>query len=121
VPRCVRSFGRPLLYHTFIWASIWAAHKKLAYDEEVLFVSSLLHDLGLSSVAPNQGHPTCFTLTGAQAAQRRGEQAGWAAMRSRATAEAITLHMNLRVRSKEGVESYLMTTGTQLDAIGARY
>lgn len=108
-------------YRTFMWASIWAAHRQLSFDREVVFVSSLLHDLGLSTGLSEGREPTCFTLRGSTAAQRCGEQAGWSADRSWATANAITLHMNLRVRPEEGVEAYLTTVGTQLDAIGSRY
>jgi hypothetical protein len=108
-------------YRTFIWASIWAAHKGMSYDEEVLFVSSLLHDLGLSTAKPDPSGPTCFTLVGSSAAQRCGERAGWLVDRSRAAAEAITMHMNLRVRPAEGTASHLITVGTQLDAIGSRF
>jgi hypothetical protein len=108
-------------YRTFIWASIWADHKGMSYDQEVLFVSSLLHDLGLSTAEPDRSEPTCFTLVGGSAAQRCAERAGWPVDRSRAAAEAITMHMNLRVRPAEGTASYLMAVGTQLDAIGSRY
>jgi hypothetical protein len=108
-------------YRTFVWASIWAAHKGLRYDEEVVFVSSLLHDLGLSQAHHERDSPTCFTLVGSHAAQGCAAQAGWSQERSRGAAEAITMHMNLRLRPAEGVETYLMTCGTQLDAIGTRY
>jgi hypothetical protein len=108
-------------YRTYVWAAILAAQDRLRYDEEVVYVSSLLHDLGLSERHQPQSPPTCFTLVGAEAAQRTGAAAGWQEQRKRMAAEAITIHLNLRVRPKDGIEAHLVTAGAQLDAIGARY
>jgi len=36
-------------------------------------------------------------------------------------AEAITLHMNIKVEALEGPEAHLLTAGAQLDVAGARY
>ena len=92
-------------YRTYAWAVILGRHRRLAPDEEVLFVSSLLHDLGLTD-----RH---------RAAARVAESHDWSASRRDAAAEAITLHMNLRVPPSQGVEAHLMMAGTQLDVIGA--
>jgi hypothetical protein len=105
-------------YRTYIWAVIRAAHEGLRYDEEVVYVSSLLHDLGLAEQETTS--PT-FTLVGARAAPQCGAAGSWKEDQELAAAEAITIHMNLRVRPTEGVESYLVTAGTQMDAVGARY
>jgi hypothetical protein len=56
---------------------------------------------------------------GATEAARVGGSHGWFDSRRDAAAEAITLHMNLRVPPRQGVEANLMIAGTQLDVIGA--
>jgi hypothetical protein len=107
-------------YRTYAWAVILGRHQRLAPDEEVLFVSSLLHDLGLTDRHRKVTRPTCFTLIGATETARVAESHGWPGSRRDAAAEAITLHMNLRVPPSQGVEAHLLLAGTQLDVIGVR-
>ena len=93
-------------YRTYLWAAILASRQGLRYDEELLYVSSLLHDLGLSEQGDPQPDPGCFALVGAKRCQEVGALYGWDPDRRVRAAEAVTLHMNLRVRPKEGVEAY---------------
>jgi hypothetical protein len=73
----------------------------------------MLHDLGLDPAhRPSDG--SCFTLVGAEAAL------GLDAERCRAAAEAIAIHMNMRVTLDDGAEGYLLTAGAQADVIGRR-
>jgi hypothetical protein len=108
-------------YRTYVWGSILAAHDGLRYDEEVVYISSLLHDLGLSEQHEPAPPPVCFTLVGARAVEQAGAAAAWEDRRRRTAAEAITLHLNLRVQPSDGVEAYVVAAGAQLDAVGARY
>jgi hypothetical protein len=108
-------------YRTFLWATILAAHQGLGYDEELLYISSLMHDLGLSERGDSRPKPSCFTLVGAASCEEVGDRHGWEEIRREQAAEAVTLHMNLRVRPEDGVEAYLITAGAQLDVIGARF
>lgn len=110
-------------YRTFAWATILAGHRALRYDEEALYVSSLLHDVGLSSPLPQGAGPdppagTCFTLVGAETAERVALANGWDRDRAARAAEAITLHMNLRPPAG-ATEAQLLVAGAQLDAVGA--
>jgi hypothetical protein len=83
------------------------------HDPELLYVACMLHDLGLDPARrPDDG--SCFTLVGAEAAL------GLDAERCRAAAEAIAIHMNMRVTMDEGAEGYLLTAGAQADVIGRR-
>lgn len=107
-------------YRTYVWATLIGAYEGARYDEEVLYVSSLLHDLGLSKHGEPRPAPSCFTLVGADACQRIG-QSGWDSNSSSRAAEAITMHMNLRVCPADGAEAHLLTAGTQLDVIGSGY
>jgi hypothetical protein len=108
-------------HRTYLWAAILAAHEGLAYDEEVLYVSSLLHDLGLSAGADGQGRPACFTLVGARACQDLAARTALSDRDAARAAGAVTLHMNLRVGPEDGIEAHLVTVATQLDVIGLRY
>ena len=109
-------------YRTFAWATILAGHRGMRYDEEALYVSALLHDAGLSD-PPLDGAPaeaTCFTLAGAGSAEDLALRHGWDPDRARTAAEAITLHMNLRVPAS-APEGKLVAAGAQLDVVGTDY
>lgn len=106
-------------YRTYLWANFFAQREGLKFDEEVVYVSSLLHDLGLAHNHRSE-NPPCFTLLGADAAQRCGKAGDWSDERADAAAEAITLHMNARLDG-EVAEARIMAAGTLLDAMGARY
>src|SRR5437764_2333442 len=107
-------------YRTYVWAIVLATQSRLAYDEEVLFVSSLLHDTGLSEPHRPSPAPLCFSLVGAERALNAGQRGGWDRERQRRAADAITRHLNIRVTASEGPEAHLMAAGTQLDAVGMR-
>lgn len=89
------------------------------YDEEALFTSFLLHDLGLTeryrSTRPDWH---CFTLFGAEAAiglikdQRLPEALGLR------IADAICLHLNVVVRAEDGREAQLLRLGSGADVAG---
>jgi hypothetical protein len=109
-------------YRTFAFATVLAARDGLRFDEEVLCVASLLHDIGLAPPF-NAGEPPkpCFTLTGAAIAEQIGEAARWSAARKETVADAITMHLNLWVSPELGAEAHLVHAGAYLDALGARY
>lgn len=104
-------------HRTYAWAAVLAAHEGVSYDEEVVYVSSLLHDYGLASEHDGKAPGTCFTLIGAGAVQDAGRAGGWDEERCREAAEIVTMHMNLRIPST-CVEARLVTAATQLDVIG---
>jgi HD domain len=106
-------------YRTYVWAAIVAASQEVRFDEEVVYVSALLHDLGLSEGARASSR-TCFTLIGAEAAQHAANAGDWSAERAQLAADAITLHMNLRI-PRDCPEARLTAAGTQLDVVGAGY
>lgn len=106
-------------YRTYCWARILARRDRVDHDSEVLYVAALLHDLGLA--ADHGGQPRCFSLVGAEKAGELAREASWSAQAQLAVAEAITLHMNVKVDALEGPEAHLLTAGAQLDVTGARY
>jgi hypothetical protein len=101
---------------------ILAAHDGIGYDEELLYVASLLHDIAFVDPerARRNSHPCCFTLNGVEAVMQLSEGSGWDDERRRAAGEAISLHLNLRVGIEHGAEAHLLYAGTRLDATGLR-
>jgi hypothetical protein len=109
-------------YRSYVWSAILAAHDGTQYDPEVVYVASLLHDIGFAEPQRTaDSQPCCFTLPGVDAALALGTRAGWDERRREATAEAISLHLNLLLGLDHGAEAYLVYAGTRLDATGYRY
>ena len=98
-------------HRCFFFGSALGAAEGVEHDPELLFVACMLHDLGLDPPArPTDG--SCFTLVGAERALE---------LRARRAAEAIAVHMNMRVTLDDGAEGYLLTAGAQCDVIGRRH
>lgn len=109
-------------YRSYLWGAALAARDGISYDPELLYVASLVHDIGfpVPQHTPD-GSPCCLTYTGARAALEIGADAGWDQSRSEAAAEAITLHANLWVGRRFGPEAYLLFAGARLDQTGFRH
>jgi hypothetical protein len=91
----------------------------LPFDDEVLYVASLTHDLGFygaySEPAPAS---ECFTIRSARAATDVVDRAGWDASRRARVAEAVVLNANGEVPIALGAEAHLMMRGVLVDATG---
>lgn len=113
---CDELASRVLANHShrcFLLGSAIGAADGVRHDPELLYVACMLHDLGLDpGRQPADG--SCFTLVGAEAALDLDAERG------RAAAEAISIHMNLRVTLDDGAEGYLLTAGAQADVMGRR-
>jgi HD domain len=103
---------------TFAWGCMLARADQVAFDRELLYVASLLHDLGLTEAFDG---PRCFEHESASAAERFARQRGWDPERRFALAEAIRLHMQARVVPEDGAEAYLLAAATSCDVTGWRY
>jgi hypothetical protein len=104
----------------YLWARFLAARDELTYDDELLYVGCVLHDLGLTE---RYGHVTdgaCFTLASARGACELAAAHGWDDARQYALADAIALHLNVSVAQSNGIEAHLLHEGVVLDVIGAR-
>jgi hypothetical protein len=109
-------------YRSYLWSAILAAHDGTQYDAEVVYVASLLHDIGFAEPQRTaDSQPCCFTLPAVDAAFAVCTRAGWDERRKEAAAEAIALHLNLLLGLDHGAEAYLVYAGTRLDATGYRY
>jgi hypothetical protein len=107
VNHCVRSF---------LWAAGYARANGIAYDEELLYVAALLHDLGL--VAAFDNHAVPFEDAGGNVAWVFGAGAGWPADRRRRVHEVIVRHMWDEVDVREDPEGHLLELATGLDISG---
>jgi hypothetical protein len=120
----------PLLGHSlrcWLFADLFARHDRLSYDDELLYVSCVLHDLALSeghrpsAVAAEPGRPArCFAVHGGELARDRLVGWGAPARFAEQAAEAITLHMNVEVPPRFGGEARLLHAAAHLDVGGAR-
>jgi HD domain len=115
----------PWLYNhsmrTYLWGAMLAQVNDIKIDEELFFTASVLHDLGLTSTHLCQDTScSCFAVEGARAARQFASQEGWSNQRCDQLAEAISLHLNVRVGLHHGAEAHLLHAGTSLDIIGAR-
>lgn len=114
----------PLLnhcYRTYFWGSLLGQAGLLKPDAELLFVGSVLHDLGLSKQHINQACTCCFAINGARLAHQFVLSQGWDAHRAEKLYEIISLHLNPLVdMTVDGVEAKLLMDGTVMDVIGAR-
>ncbi len=121
----VRGLSKPALYghclRTWAFAALFAERDRVDHDEELLYLSCVLHDLGLTE-AHNGRDPSaaCFAVEGARAAQTllRDQQAPQ--QRARTVAEAISLHLNIDVPARYGPEAVLLSRGVTLDVVGRR-
>jgi hypothetical protein len=109
-------------FRTYLWAVLLGLRDGLRYDAEMVYVASLLHDVGFTEVQhATDGRPCCLTFPAARMAVEVGAAAGWDERRCDAIAEAITLHANLYVGRRYGPEAYLLYAGARLDQTGFRF
>lgn len=107
---------------SYFWARMFAAQDAVLFDDELLYAACLLHDLGLTEAhGPKSPDMHCFTLASAEAARSVAREQGWEDGRREAMAEAITLHVNVRVGLDKGPEAHLLNAATALDVGGVRY
>lgn len=86
------------------------------FDAELLYVASLLHDIGLTETYDRGG---CFESDGADAARELLAGLGWPAERADRVGRAIYLHMH-DVAADEPAEAHLLAFGTSVDVSGRR-
>ncbi|HEY2216635.1 MAG TPA: HD domain-containing protein [Solirubrobacteraceae bacterium] len=122
----VRELSSPALYghcaRTWAYAALFAERDRVAHDAELLYLACMLHDLGLTK--PHWGrdpHAKCFAVEGAYAAQAFiGQRENANEQRASEVAEAISLHLNVDVPARLGVEARLLSKGVSLDVVGRR-
>jgi len=106
---------------TYWFARLLGLREGLDFDDEVLFVAGMLHDIALMDGRTQRGPGICcFTIPSAADARQIGADSGWDARRQDLVAEAITLNPNPSVSLHLGVEAHLLNAGVLVDATGFR-
>jgi hypothetical protein len=103
---------------SFVWAGAVADLDGLDFDSELLFVSAMLHDIGLTQHFDNHSLP--FEVAGGHVARVFAAGVGWSASRGSRTAEVIERHMWPSVDPDMDAEGYLLEVGTGVDISGGR-
>jgi hypothetical protein len=101
---------------SFYWAAAHARHNGIGYDEELLYVAALLHDLGLVREFDNHTEP--FEDAGGHVAWVFGAGAGWPVERRVRVHEVIVRHMWDSVDPHADPEGHLLELSTGLDISG---
>jgi hypothetical protein len=116
-----RILPRYLLDHSvrsYCWGATIAAGERWAFDRQVLWTASLLHDQGLTTLPRNDD---CFEVVGGARAKRWLQRAGMAPEAAETVEQVIVLHMQSSVEFGQGVEAVLLDRATSLDVRGAGF
>ncbi len=116
-----RSLPTYLLAHSvrsYCWGVAIARNEGWSVDGRLLWIASLLHDVGLTRIPTNT---MCFEIEGAEIARRVLERRGMPAADAERAALAIILHMQSGVTLDDGVESVLLDRATGIDVRGDGY
>jgi hypothetical protein len=118
----VRLVAPPFLanhsFRSHFFAVALADRDGVRFDEELLYVAALMHDVGLVDEFDTG---RCFEEDSADAAARLAEQEEWEAERRERLAEAIRLHVATDIALDDGPEAYLLWHSTGLDVGGHRH
>ena len=101
---------------SYLWAAAAARTEGLAVDDELLFVSAVLHDLGLEPAFDS--HTLPFEEAGGLVAWVFAAGAGWSEERRDRAAAIIVAHMADAVDPAVDAEGYLLEIATGLDISG---
>ncbi|MFI0787779.1 HD domain-containing protein [Streptomyces lydicus] len=110
-----------LLNHSvraYVWATAYASRHDIAFDPELLYVSAMLHDIGL--VKEFDSHTVPFEEAGGHVAWVFGAGAGWPVERRVRASEVIVRHMWDDVPVEADPEAHLLVFSTSLDISGRR-
>ena len=106
-------------HRTYAMGAALAQLDHLQFDAEVVYVASLLHDLHFADPRALP-QPHCFTLPAVRRTRALLTENGWDERRRELTAEAISLHLNVRP-PRTSVEAYVVYAGARLDVAAYRY
>jgi hypothetical protein len=116
-----RFYSPALLNHcvrSYLWGTTYAAAHGIAFDDELFYVSAMLHDIALTD--PFDSHRIAFEEAGGHLAWVFGVAAGWPADRAARATEIIVLHMRDDVSPTADPESHLLQVATGWDVVGRR-
>uniref|UniRef100_UPI00356927A4 phosphohydrolase n=1 Tax=Paraconexibacter sp. TaxID=2949640 RepID=UPI00356927A4 len=103
-------------YRTYLFALALAAIDGVRVDEELGYVSCLLHDLTLEHPTPGR----CFAVTGGERAERFALDQGATPERAATIAAAVCGHITAGAHEDLGDPAGFVAAGANLDVTGAR-
>jgi hypothetical protein len=103
---------------SYAWAVELARHDRIEFDPEILYVSSMLHDIGL---VPAYDLGGCFERDGAIEAERFSLEQLQPPERARAIFDVIDLHQLDETPPGSTNEVILLNDSTGTDVTGYRY
>lgn len=98
---------------TFLFAELVAKAKGIAHDVEIVYVASIMHDLGMSSKYISAENP--FEVDGANAAKTLLAKYGLPELRKNLAWDAIALHDNSGIARHKQPEVALVNMGVGAD------
>jgi hypothetical protein len=101
---------------SYLWSAALGELTGLAYDRELLYVASMVHDLGLVPAFDN--HTAPFEDAGGDVGWVFAAGAGWPAERRTRVKEIVIRHMWDAVDPAFDAEGHLLCEGTGLDISG---
>lgn len=114
-----QSLSAPFLFHhvmrSYVYAELIGQRRKAAYDSEVLYVATVLHDLGLTSIAPVRAR---FEIEGADAAKEFLAKQGMDDPTAELVWDAIALHTTSEIPLRKRQEVALCHLGIASDLRG---
>lgn len=119
----LREHGSELLYNhslrTFLFSSLNGQQNNIRYDAELLYVSTMFHDLGLT--AHYRSDDKRFEVDGANAARDFLSGYGIPPQSLQLVWDAIALHTSPGIAEYKEPEVALLNYGAALDVIGRGY
>ena len=102
----------------YAWAVELARHDRLQFDPEILYVSAMLHDIGLIPAYDLGG---CYEVDAGIAAERLAGDAGEPEARARAIYDVIALHNDETLPPDPATEVMLLWDSAGTDVTGHRF
>ncbi|MGH3642543.1 MAG: HD domain-containing protein [Mycobacterium sp.] len=116
-----RFYSPALLNHcirSYSWGAMYGAAHGIVFDDELLYVSAILHDIALTDAFDS--HRVPFEEAGGHLAWVFGVAAGWPVDRAARAMEIIVLHMRDDVSSTVDPESHILQVATGWDVVARR-
>jgi hypothetical protein len=105
------------VHRTWWFAEFIGRKREMTYDRELVYLASLLHDLGLS---PDHAADKRFEVDGADAASRFLLENGYPSVKSALVWDAIALHSAADIADRQQAEVALVHFGAHVDVMGLR-
>jgi hypothetical protein len=115
--------GTPFIYNhslrVFLFASLNGQRNSIKHDPELLYISAVFHDLGLTPYYSS--HDKRFEVDGANAAREFLKSHGFGNESLQLVWDAIALHTTIGVAEYKEPEVALLYSGVGLDVMGEGY